>query len=313
MAKTPRLPFNLQHLQFLIVIHEEGSLTAAATKLGIAQPALSVSISKMESEIGVQLLIREPRGVTLTMAGQTLLKYAYDLVSLGKQAADEVSGLTQQPHGEVVIGLPSSAAAVVAIPFIERISERYPMVKLRVVEAFSGYLWKWLETGEIDMCIVFNRNDTSSIHCSLFASEEMYLMSRKTGRSPSSPVSARELGRYPLALPSTTNGFRETVEAHVQKYGGTLNVQLEIDAGHQLVKLVQSGRFHSILAPCSVADEMQQGLIAGRPISPSLVRTISIAKAKMLKKTSPVNLIAGELLEECKALITAEIWKARLI
>jgi hypothetical protein len=50
----------------------------------------------------------------------------------------------------------------------------------------------------------------------------MHLMSRRTGRAPATPISAKALGKYPLALPSAANGFRETVEAHVQKYGGRL-------------------------------------------------------------------------------------------
>lgn len=58
---------------------------------------------------------------------------------------------------------------------------------------------------------------------------------------------------------------------------------------------------------------MQQGLIAGRPINPPLKRTIAIAKTKVLQKTGPINLIAGELLAECKSLITSGAWKARLI
>lgn len=63
----------LRHLRYFVAVAEAGSLTAAASRLHISQPPLSVAISKLESELGVQLLIRTPRGVEPTSAGRYLL------------------------------------------------------------------------------------------------------------------------------------------------------------------------------------------------------------------------------------------------
>ena len=312
MDEIGKLPLTMQHLASLIAISEAGSMTAAAQRLGMAQPALSIAIAKLEARLGMALLHREPRGVQLTQAGQLLLARAYDILELAQTSLRELDGLRQEPQGDVAIGLPSSTAAVAALPIIERLSSRYPKIKLRVVEAFSGYLWKWLQNSEIDMAVVFDRSATVDLHCLPLAQETMHLVSRRGTRARHAPVKMAELGAYPLAMPSRANGFRAALESHAEKYGAALDVALEIDAGHQLVKLVASGRYHSVLAPCAVRDEIEARLLVARPIEPPLARTVCLAHRKVGKASTPIKLVADEVIEECRSLIESGIWQATL-
>ncbi len=313
MDETGKLPLTMQHLAALVAISESRSMTAAAHKLGVAQPALSIAIAKLEARLGMALLHREPRGVRLTQAGQLLLARAYDILALTHASLRELDGLRQEPQGEIAIGLPSSTAAVAALPIIERLSSRYPKIKLRVVEAFSGYLWKWLQNNEIDMAVVFDRAATVDLHCTPLAQETMHLVSRRSPRTRQSAVDIAELGAYPLAMPSRANGFRAALEAHADKHGAALDVALEIDAGHQLVKLVASGRYHSVLAPCAVKDEIEARLVVARPIHPPLARTVCLAHRKLGNTASPVGPVADEVIAECRSLIASGAWQATLL
>lgn len=85
---------------------------------------------------------------------------------------------------------------------------------------------------------------------------------------------------------------------------------LELDAGHQLVKLVASGRYHSVLAPCAVKDEIAARLVDARPIHPPLARTVCLAHRKLGKTSSPVDLVADEVAAQCRRLIESGVWQA---
>lgn len=313
MDEVGKLPLTMQHLTALVAISETGSLTAAAQRLEIAQPALSIAIAKLEARLGTPLLHREPRGVRLTEAGRLLLARAYEILALTQASLNELEALRREPQGEIAIGLPSSTAAVAALPIIERLSARYPKIRLRVVEAFSSYLWNWLQNGDIDMAVVFDRASTVDLHCTPLARETMHLVSRRDARAGKGAVRMRTLGEYPLAMPSRANGFRAALESHADKHGAVLDVALEIDAGHQLVKLVASGRYHSVLAPCAVRDEIEARQVVARPIHPPLARTVCLARRRLGGVSNPIQLVADEVMAECHRLIESGAWQATLL
>jgi len=70
------MAFNRDHLRYFVAVADEGQITQAARRLFMAQPALSQAISQLESELGLRLLDRHPRGVTLTDAGEAFLEKA---------------------------------------------------------------------------------------------------------------------------------------------------------------------------------------------------------------------------------------------
>src|SRR5258708_32106494 len=69
-----QLPFNLRDLHFFVVAAEEGQMTHAATRLGVAQPALSQGIARLEGRVGTTLLERRARGVWMTPAGEAVFE-----------------------------------------------------------------------------------------------------------------------------------------------------------------------------------------------------------------------------------------------
>src|SRR4051812_24677206 len=79
----------LRHLRYLIAVAEEGSFVAAATRLAVAQPALSRQIRDLETEIGTDLFLREPSGSKLTAAGQECVRTAREIL-------EQVSGATRR-------------------------------------------------------------------------------------------------------------------------------------------------------------------------------------------------------------------------
>ncbi|MFT7455499.1 MAG: LysR family cyn operon transcriptional activator, partial [Marinobacter maritimus] len=98
---------NSKILYYFVTIVEHGSYTKAAQALGIAQSALSIAIRKLEKKIGVTILHRSSKGVTVTKEGEVLLTHAQAILTKindAQIAIDELRGLEK---GEVKIGIPS--------------------------------------------------------------------------------------------------------------------------------------------------------------------------------------------------------------
>src|SRR6056297_3665676 len=99
---------DVRQLGYFIAVAEHGSLASAAHSIGIAQPSLSIQIKNLEGRLGTQLLVRSPRGVSLTDAGQVLLKHARFVLEAVERAKEEVRQAGVTPAGKVVFGMPSS-------------------------------------------------------------------------------------------------------------------------------------------------------------------------------------------------------------
>jgi LysR family nitrogen assimilation transcriptional regulator len=103
---------DLRQLRYFLAIVEEGSISNAAKRGNVAQPALSVHMRKLEAELGAQLLVRGPRGVTPTEAGDLLANRARTLLSDMERSKEEVRSLGQEPVGTVRLGLPGTISSI---------------------------------------------------------------------------------------------------------------------------------------------------------------------------------------------------------
>jgi DNA-binding transcriptional LysR family regulator len=91
-------------LQYLVTVAEEGQITSAARKLHLAQPALSQAIASLESELGIELLTRHPRGVTLTPAGEAFLVKARAALRAETEAAVTAQSLARAARNMLSVG-----------------------------------------------------------------------------------------------------------------------------------------------------------------------------------------------------------------
>ncbi|MFM0202650.1 LysR family transcriptional regulator [Paraburkholderia fungorum] len=100
----------LRHLRYFLAVAEEGQFTRAAERLAMQQPPLSQQIRTLEEEIGFELFVRMPRGVTLTPAGQAFAEDAQRLLQDLQQSVDKAHRIARGELGTISIGLTSSAA-----------------------------------------------------------------------------------------------------------------------------------------------------------------------------------------------------------
>ena len=150
----------LRQLRYFVKVVEVGSISRAALDLDLVQSALSQQISRLESELSTRLLQRTSKGVVATEAGMAFFREAQLTLRHADQAvrAAQLSRLT----GAVSVGLAPTTAAVLGLPLIRAMRERYPDVRLHMVESLSGHLASMLNARQLDLAVLFD----SRIHAS---------------------------------------------------------------------------------------------------------------------------------------------------
>src|SRR6476620_4369474 len=125
---------NLRQLEYFVAIAEEGSFTRASERLLVAQPSLSQQIAVLEAELGGALLERLPRGVRLTMAGQSFLPEARAAINHANRARRSARMAMGLESGQVQIATSTSTAAGILPPVLRRWQELHPSVEVSLSE-----------------------------------------------------------------------------------------------------------------------------------------------------------------------------------
>lgn len=143
--------FSLARLSCFIAVAEELHFGRAAERLHMTQPPLSRQIQQLETELGVQLIDRTTRSVTLTPAGGAFLPDARRILQLAEGAALTVKRVPAGDLGTVVVGFTAASAHAVLPRLLERAREQLPDVKIELREMVSAAQLEGLATGEIDL------------------------------------------------------------------------------------------------------------------------------------------------------------------
>lgn len=143
--------FSLARLGCFIAVAEELHFGRAAERLHMTQPPLSRQIQQLEAELGVQLIDRTTRTVTLTPAGVAFLPDARRILQLAEGAAQTVRRVPAGDLGTVVIGFTAASAHAVLPPLLDATREKLPDVKLDLREMVTAAQIEGLMTGELDL------------------------------------------------------------------------------------------------------------------------------------------------------------------
>ncbi len=144
----------LKQLQQLVVLAEERNFRRAADRLFIAQPALSVSIQKMERQLGVTLVQRDSRGATLSPAGEAMLQEARSTLFHAEQACNLAQGAGAGEVGILRLGFVNSAIYELLPATLNRFRTRYPQIQFDLSEDSTWEITRRIQTFELDAGIV---------------------------------------------------------------------------------------------------------------------------------------------------------------
>lgn len=164
---------DIKPLRYFIAIANTDSFTKAAQLLGVAQPAVSMAIKKLEADLGLTLIHRADRNIALTDEGKKLLLHAEKIIQATDEALLEMSELTGLSQGEVRVGIPSMLGSYYFPPILMAFRHRYPTIMLKVIEGGTWQLQKMLESGELDLSVIVAETLPESLQTQALIREEM--------------------------------------------------------------------------------------------------------------------------------------------
>ncbi|EBF4770559.1 tricarballylate utilization LysR family transcriptional regulator TcuR [Salmonella enterica] len=231
----------LRQLRYFVRIIETGSMGSAAQDLDIGVSALSQQMSRLENELAIRLLQRTSRGVTPTNAGlafysqaQLALRHADDAILAAREA---------RLSGHVSVGMAPSTASILGIPFIHAMQENYADVRLHVVESLSGNLERMINTRQIDLAVVFQKDKILRWSARPILEEQLFLIGSHSLLAvlPDNPLTPEQLAGIPLIMPSQGHGLRGRLDAVCQEHALNVEIVAEIDGLALLMRAVRDG------------------------------------------------------------------------
>ena len=244
MARPPIL--DLKALQSFIAIVETGSFTAAAAQMRYSQSAISMQVQRLETALGVALLVRTSRRLAPTRAGRETLGYAREMLRLNNALRDRLSD--SEIAGRVRLGLPADFALYLP-ETLGLFAERHPQVELEVRSEFSVTLVEQVDAGDIDMAIVTRESDIAG----------GYQLRRESLVWVTAPGSGAHLRRpLPMAMwPDGICAFRTAATDALDAAGRPWRSAFESQAFGALRATVLAGLAVTVAIPSMVDDDLQ--------------------------------------------------------
>jgi DNA-binding transcriptional LysR family regulator len=148
------MSFKTDQLHYFVTVADEGQITRAARKLYIAQPALSQAISQLESDLGLQLLERHPRGVRLTPSGEAFLDKARTVVARERDVELTAKSLARAARGVLEVGFIGPPPPMTAAALFGAFGAAHPdaEISFRELPFPRGTTRSWLETVDVAFC-----------------------------------------------------------------------------------------------------------------------------------------------------------------
>ncbi|MFL9913189.1 LysR family transcriptional regulator [Paraburkholderia sp. RL17-337-BIB-A] len=267
---------DLRQIQYFIALFEDGSVTRAAKRLNIVQPALSMQIAKLEEELHQQLFERGSHGMTPTAAGRLMYRLFLPIMRDLAHARQQLIQRDEIITGRVSIGLIASISESVLADSLRRYHEKYPYVEVTVSDGYSATFIDWVAGGQLDAALINKPRGKLSLDAQAILDEEMVLAA-SAAHGPDLPH-AIELARLPeleLVLPTKRHGLRGVLDTAAQHEDVLLTPRFEIDVLSSIVQLVGNTHFATILPRIVVERAVRAGTLRAYPIlAPRIVRHI---------------------------------------
>ncbi|MCB5363400.1 LysR family transcriptional regulator [Pusillimonas sp. CC-YST705] len=271
---------NLRQLKYLVKIVEAGNITRAAELLHVAQPALGMQIRQLESELGVDLLIRHSRGVEPSEAGTLLVERAREILSLVDAVQHEISSLAGSSREYLNVGLPTSVMATMGPRLILAAKQRIPELTISFTEDLSYALADMVAKAELDLALVYQDEEKQQPTDTLLLCEELLFVVAPDQAPQQTQLSLADVLGWPLILTGPRDSVRRLLESAAQRLETPLEMAFEVQSLAAIKHLVAQGLGAAILPLAVMQDEVEAGKLATRRVvHPRLTRNLHWVKA----------------------------------
>lgn len=302
-----RFGMEIRQLRYLVALAAEENFTRAAARAHVAQPALSRQIQKLEDELGVALVDRTSRRVSLTPVGAELADRARTILADLDAATDRARGTAGRLTGRVVLGITYTSGPVDVHKLLRGFHARDPNIELATEEDLSVRLAERLRADEMDLAVLASTDAPDQLRglaTKLLAVEPLVaVLAVDDPLAAETAVHLAHLAQRPLVVGPAGASVRRLLAQSATAAGLTLRFAFESNVNARILDLVADGLAATVL-PFSDVPAGDTGIRAVPLADPALVHRVMLAR-RSRRRLSPASLILARLLLEHRPLTTA--------
>lgn len=297
---------DLRQIQYFVALFEEKSITKAAKRLHVVQPAVSMQIRRLESDYGVTLFERTPQGVLPNAHARALYPLCRDMLLNAERLRTLLRESALTPVGELVVGVPPSLALGGLGRTLVAFHHDNPGIQLRVQEGYSANLLDWLIQGELDFAIVNYVDGERRLAYRHLATEELVVVIGADTAWAGDTIRGADLADFKLIAASPRNSLRMMIEAGFAQAGIELAGAVEVDSLVAVCNMVQEPGWASILPHSAVpASGIPAPPRVLRLIEPTITRSLTVAYQPHREPSAASELLIERLVASLRARLQA--------
>ncbi|MCZ4314459.1 LysR substrate-binding domain-containing protein [Comamonadaceae bacterium G21597-S1] len=287
---------NPSAVRLFLEVADAGSLNKVAARRQTAQSHISRQVADFEAQCGGALFRRTGRGVVPTELGLRAMARLRPWLQETERLAEELRAVSGEIAGEVRLGIIPSAAHPLVTRLFERLMREHPKIRLDVAESQGAELDAKLDSGAVDLAILFRFHKPGGDGETLLCVANTYLVSAPGDTLTRAPtLNFARLAGLPLVLPRRPSHWRNALEETARGLGFRLDAVAQADSLTLQKELVAARPgLYSILGPYSIASELRAGrLQASRLVRPDLTRHVTLALPRQGKLSPACKVVAA--------------------
>ena len=251
----------LYPLKVFLTVANEKSFSRAAEKLLRTQPAVSLAIQKLESDLQEKLMDRSGKDLILTDAGRIVLEYARRFENLQGELENALDELRDNSAGRLIVGA-NESTTLYLLEHIEQYRRLYPKVKVQVRRCLSSKIPSQLIDGDLELgMITYDPEDDRLESMVIFTDHLAFVVSPQHRFGARDEVSITELGMETFIAHNVLSPYRAVVLREFQRHKVPLNMDVEMPTIETIRKLVQRNEGVAFLPRMCVQQEVRQGVL----------------------------------------------------
>jgi DNA-binding transcriptional LysR family regulator len=256
------MAYALPHLRALLALGEWHSVSRAAVALGVSQPAVSKSLRALEREAGVPLVVKLPRGMRLTEAGEALFVHARTILSAVRAAEDDVAGFRGTARGTLRIAASTTIARYIVPQLLHDFLRRHPGVNVRLDSMHSRFVERLLLERQVDVALVETAVHHPRIRLIPWIEDRMVVVvGAKHPLARRARVAASALRSELLLVREPGSGAHAVAQAALREHDALPTRQLVMDDHEAIEQLLMLGTGIAVMPGWAVAENVRRGAL----------------------------------------------------